>query len=96
MTAFVDTNVLVRAVLQDDAKRNQLIQVLHAIAVAAPGAPVAAPAALTGDGLGGQIVRALSDQAAVASKEASATVTAVANFPLLWDWLVGTLHSFAE
>ncbi len=88
--------------LQDPAKRTQLLEVLQTVAHAAPstaaGAPRrgpggAAPAGAATPTLAGEVVDALATEASTASKQVSATVTAVAQFPLLYDWLVNTMRN---
>ncbi len=83
-------------VLQDPAKRTQLLQVLQTIAKVVPATPAgrAAAAAIAGPPtLVGEVVQAVTDEAHRASREISVTTTAVANFPLLYDWLVNTFRN---
>ncbi len=83
-------------VLQDPAKRTQLLQVLQTIAKAVPATPAgrAAAAAIAGPPtLVGEVMQAVADEAHRASREISVTTTAVANFPLLYDWLVNTFRN---
>lgn len=78
--------------LQDPAKRTQLLEVLQTVAKAAP-ATSAGRAAAAPPTLAGEVVQALTVEAASASKQVSTTVTTVAQFPLLYDWLVNTLRN---
>lgn len=84
--------------LQDDAKRGQIIDALRAIGETAPSiqtpqAPsdqhLAAP--LASDSLGAQLLLQISEQLGEASREFAAAVQTITNFPLLWSWLQGTV-----
>jgi small-conductance mechanosensitive channel len=81
--------------LQDPQRREQLIAVLKAIAVAAPAVaptPAAAPTApaitLKPHSLGAQLLVALSGWSTRVAKEIAATARAMTNLPELWRWLV--------
>ena len=80
--------------LQDPAKRTQLLDVLRTVAKAAPATPAGrAAAAGTPPTLAGEVLQALTAEATTASRQVSTTVSAVAQFPLLYDWLVNTLRN---
>jgi small-conductance mechanosensitive channel len=83
--------------LQDDAKRGQIIDALRAIGEAAPAAqtppvpPGQQPAApLTSDSLGAQLLQQVSEQLGEVSQAFAAAVQTITDFPLLWSWLQGT------
>ncbi|WP_458759648.1 mechanosensitive ion channel domain-containing protein [Afipia sp. TerB] len=91
--------------LQNDAKRNEIINTLRAIAGAsAPSTPQpeAAPAApaksdqpapsLTADSLAAQLLLRLSEQVDQTSKQIADAARAVTHFPALWHWLVRTVN----
>ncbi len=88
-------------ILQDDARRKQLLETLRTIANAAPAAQPASPAAaapneppkapaLAADSLGAQLLLKLSESVADASREVSWATRSVTHFPTLWRWLVST------
>jgi moderate conductance mechanosensitive channel len=90
--------------LQDDAKRTQMIDALRAIAAVPAAAPAAAAAAaapaaaepqqaapLLSDGLGVQLLQQISEQLGDLSHEFADAVTTITHFPLLWAWLQDTL-----
>ena len=90
-------------VLQDPQKRDQLIAVLKTIATAAPvtGAVATPPAqegkkntqvTLKPNGLGAQLLVALSHWSSRLTGEAVAMVHAMTNLPQLWRWLAGAAH----
>ncbi len=82
--------------LQDPAKRTQLLEVLQTVAKAAPttvAGRAAAAAAAAPPTLAGEVLQALTEEASAASKQVSTTVTTVAQFPLLYDWLLNTLRN---
>ena len=75
--------------LQDNAQRTRLIDVLRTIAAATP-APAPKVAAPTG--LADQTMAALSASATELSKQVASAATAAARTPSLWGWLINTLH----
>jgi small-conductance mechanosensitive channel len=81
--------------LQDDGKRNQMIETLRAIAQASPAA-VAAPGPkalpLSADSLGAQLLLTASEQIAETSRDIAAAARSVVRFPALWHWLVRTAN----
>jgi len=84
--------------LQDDAKRAQIIDTLRALGETPPAARTPqvpsdqGPAApLTADGLGAQLLLQVSEQLGEVSHDFATAVQAVTDFPLLWSWLQGTL-----
>jgi small-conductance mechanosensitive channel len=90
-------------VLQDPQKRDQLIAVLKTIATATPAAtpaptapstattPAAPPAVtLKPNGLGAQLLVALSRWSGRLAGDATATIQAMTNLPTLWRWLTDT------
>ncbi|MGH6867049.1 MAG: mechanosensitive ion channel domain-containing protein [Methyloceanibacter sp.] len=84
-------------VLQNDAKRTQLIETLRAIAAASRGVPAPAPDALqqsspppASNSLGGELLAQASDWVGEVSRELATAAQAVTDFPLLWRWLVQT------
>lgn len=90
--------------LQNDAKRNEIINTLRAIAgadasgsqpAAAPAAPAQSnqPAAgLTADSLGAQLLLRLSEQVDETSRQIADAARAVTHFPALWHWLARTAN----
>ncbi len=79
-------------ILQDDNKRNQLIQTLQTIAKASP-APAAlstsaAPPAGSGDNLGVQLLAEVSNWFGDVSGELAHAARSVSDFPKTWRWLV--------
>src|SRR5262252_9194183 len=84
--------------LQDDAKRAQIIDTLRALGETPPAARMPQvpsdqrPAAgLTSDGLGAQLLLQVSEQLGEVSHDFATAVQAVTDFPLLWSWLQGTV-----
>jgi small-conductance mechanosensitive channel len=84
--------------LQDDAKRSQLIDSLRALAAAsaqrAPSesAGVAQDAVpVSRDGLGVQLLAEVSESVGALSHEVATAAQTITNFPLLWHWLVETV-----
>jgi small-conductance mechanosensitive channel len=80
-------------ILQDDARRAQVVDTLRAIAgtapaQAAPSGERAAPP--TSEGLGAQLLLQVSEQLGDMSHAFAAAVRTLTDFPLLWRWLVGT------
>ncbi len=80
------------SVLQDDAQRGKLIDVLRTIAAAATPAP-AQPAET---GLAGQTMAALTASATALSEQVASAATAAAHTPSLWGWLLDTWHTPAR
>ncbi len=80
------------SVLQDDAQRTKLIDVLRTIA--ATTAPVPAQPAATG--LADQTVAALTASATELSKQVASAATAAARTPSLWGWLLDAWHDPAR
>jgi small-conductance mechanosensitive channel len=87
--------------LQNDAKRNEIINTLRAIAAtgaqsaatSATPAPSNQPAAgLTADSLGAQLLLRLSEQVDETSRQIANAARAVTHFPALWHWLVRTIN----
>jgi small-conductance mechanosensitive channel len=79
--------------LQDDGKRNQMIETLRAIAQATPAKPEAKPAIpLTADSLGAQLLLTVSEQVGETVREISAAARSVTRFPALWFWLQRTAN----
>lgn len=87
--------------LQNDGKRNEIINTLRAIAATGPQSAVApaTPAAgdqpaagLTADSLGAQLLLRLSEQVDETSKQIADAARAVTHFPALWHWLVRTVN----
>ncbi len=76
-------------VLQDDAQRTRLIDVLRTIAAATP-PPATKPA--TPEGLADQTIVALSASATELSKQVASAATAAAHTPSLWGWIIATLR----
>ncbi|MDB5655213.1 MAG: small-conductance mechanosensitive channel, partial [Tardiphaga sp.] len=77
--------------LQDDGKRNQMIETLRAIAQAAPVKPEAKPAIpLTADSLGAQLLLSVSQQISEIGREIANAARSVVRFPVLWNWLQRT------
>jgi small-conductance mechanosensitive channel len=77
--------------LQDDGKRNAMIDTLRAIAQATPAKPETKPAIpLTDDSLGAQLLLSLSEQVSDAGREIAAAARSVVRFPVLWHWLQRT------
>ena len=82
-------------VLQNDAKRAQLIDTLRAIGTATPGSQ-ASPGApgsqgpTVNDSLGAQLLAQASDWVGEVSHELANAARTVADFPLLWRWLIQT------
>jgi small-conductance mechanosensitive channel len=79
-------------ILQDDNKRNQLIQTLRTIAKASP-APAASntsatPPADFGDNLGVQLLAQVSNWFGDASDELAHAARSVSDFPKTWHWLL--------
>ncbi|MET0723549.1 MAG: mechanosensitive ion channel domain-containing protein, partial [Tardiphaga sp.] len=77
--------------LQDDGKRNAMIDTLRAISQATPAKPEAKPVLpLTDDSLGAQLLLSLSEQVGDAGREIAAAARSVVRFPVLWHWLQRT------
>jgi small-conductance mechanosensitive channel len=79
-------------VLQDDARRAELIRALRtgapeAEAEAPPAAPNAEPALLAPNTLGAQLLQGASQRLAAFSDQLVATVQAIADLPALFGWL---------
>jgi hypothetical protein len=79
-------------ILQDDNKRNQLIQTLQTIAKASP-APAASntsavPPAGSGDNLGVQLLAQVSNWFGDVSDELAHAARSVSDFPKTWHWLL--------
>lgn len=69
-------------VLQNDGKRDQLIQTLQTVAKAAPQPAVAA------DNLGAQLITQVSNWFGEVSGQLAAAARTMSDFPLIWRWLV--------
>ncbi len=76
--------------LQDDAQRTKLVDVLRTIAAATPQAAAAKPVEPTG--LADQTVLALSTSAAELTKQVASAASAAARTPSLWGWLITTFQ----
>lgn len=82
--------------LQDDAKRNQMIDTLRAIAGTTPAATSAQPAPaaeappLAADSLGAQLLLSASDLMAETSRQIGWAARSVMHLPALWGWIVRT------
>ncbi|MBX9843199.1 MAG: mechanosensitive ion channel [Xanthobacteraceae bacterium] len=75
-------------VLQDDAKRGQLIQTLQTIAkTSSSGAPPAASRALPADNLGVQVMVQVSNWFGEASSQLATAARAVTDFPMVLHWV---------
>jgi small-conductance mechanosensitive channel len=77
-------------VLQDEGKRNQLIQTLQAIAKAPPaGTPSAAPASTpSADNLGVQLLMQVSNWLGEISGQLAVAARTISDFPMIGRWLV--------
>ncbi len=82
--------------LQDDGKRNQMIETLRAIAQTAPGAKADAKAEskpvipLDDDSLGAQLLLSVSQQISETGRDIADAVRSVVRLPVLWNWLQRT------
>jgi len=84
-------------ILQDDARRAELIRALRAAAGeaegAAPGAPASTePALLAPNTLGAQLLQGASQRLAGASDQLVATVRAIADLPAVLGWLTSIVR----
>ncbi len=77
-------------VLQDDARRAQLIQTLQTIAKATRPAPAEQPPppALSADNLGVQLLAQVSNWFGEVSGQLASAARTISDFPSIWRWLV--------
>jgi small-conductance mechanosensitive channel len=74
--------------LQNDAKRNEMINTLRAIATATPAPPETKPALpLAADSLGAQLLLSITEQFTDTAHEVAMAARSVTRFPALWHWL---------
>ena len=86
--------------LQDDAKRAQMIDTLHAIANASPQAKTPPPAPadkpsvipLTADSLGAQLLLMVSEQVGEISREVADTARTLTHFKAFYYWFLRTAN----
>lgn len=81
--------------LQNDAKRNEMINTLRAIAIATPAPePEKKPAIpLEADSLGVQLLESVSDQLTDTARTITAAARSITRFPALWYWLQNSANN---
>ncbi|WP_426439338.1 mechanosensitive ion channel family protein [Bradyrhizobium genosp. P] len=82
--------------LQDDNKRNEMINTLRAIATASPQAaqpaPEHSPIPLTADSLGAQLLLMVSEQVGETSRDITDMARTLTHFPAFYYWIVRTAN----